>query len=79
MAVIAGQEMAITNQAMATASETTDLVMADTGDLSTTDFEICQKLTKRIPSQIEVAPPHRTVDITQKRVLSKNTKETEKM
>ena len=32
-----------------------------------------------IPSQMEVAPPHRTVDITQKRVLSKNTKETEKM
>ena len=50
MAVIAGQEMAITNQAMATASETTDLVMADTGDLSTTDFEICQKLTKNPPS-----------------------------
>ena len=36
------------------------------------DFQI-------IPSQMEVAPPHRTVDITQKRVLSKNTKETEKM
>ena len=34
---------------------------------------------KIIPSQMEVAPPHRTVDITQKRVLSKNTKETEKM
>ena len=29
-----------------------------------------------IPSQMEVAPPHRTVDTTQKRILSKNTKET---
>ena len=28
---------------------------------------------------MEVAPPHRTVDMTQMRVLSKNTKETEKM
>ena len=31
------------------------------------------------PSKMEVAPPHRTVDITQKRVLSKTTKEAEKM
>ena len=29
-----------------------------------------------IPSQMEVALPHRTVDTTQKRILSKNTKET---
>ena len=32
-----------------------------------------------IPSQMEVAPLHCTVDITQKRRLFKNTKETEKM
>ena len=32
-----------------------------------------------IPSQMEVAPPHRTVDIRQKRRLFKNTKETEKI
>ena len=59
MAVIAGQEMAITNQAMATASETADLVMADTGDLSTTDFEICQKLTKthQVWPQLRIQPP----------------------
>ena len=34
---------------------------------------------KIIPSQMEVAPPHRTVDIRQKRRLFKNTKEIEKM
>ena len=34
---------------------------------------------KIIPSQMEVAPLHCTVDITQKRRLFKNTKETEKM
>ena len=32
-----------------------------------------------IASQMEVAPLHCTVDITQKRRLFKNTKETEKM
>ena len=32
-----------------------------------------------IPSQMEVAPLHCTVDITQKRILFKNTKEIEKM
>ena len=32
-----------------------------------------------IPSQMEVAPLHCTVDITQKRRLLRNTKETEKM
>ena len=32
-----------------------------------------------IPSQMEVAPLHCTVDITQKRSLSKNTKEIENM
>ena len=32
-----------------------------------------------IPSQMEVAPLHCTVDITQKRRLFKNTKEIEKM
>ena len=32
-----------------------------------------------IPSQMEVAPLHCTVDITQKKRLFKNTKETEKM
>ena len=32
-----------------------------------------------IPSQMEVAPLHCSVDITQKRRLFKNTKETEKM
>ena len=30
------------------------------------------------PSKMEVAPLHRTVDITQKRVLFKNTKKTKK-
>ena len=35
--------------------------------------------TKIMPSQMEVAPPHRTVDITQKRRQFKNTKETEKI
>ena len=34
---------------------------------------------KIIPSQMEVAPLHCTVDITQKRRLFKNTKEIEKM
>ena len=34
---------------------------------------------KIIPPQMEVAPLHCTVDITQKRRLFKNTKETEKM
>ena len=32
-----------------------------------------------IPSQMEVAPPHRTVDITQKRRLFKNTIQIDKM
>ena len=36
-------------------------------------------LTIIIPSQMEVAPLHCTVDITQKRGLFKNTKEIEKM
>ena len=34
---------------------------------------------KMIPSQMEVAPLHRTVDISHKRRLFKNTKEIEKM
>ena len=34
---------------------------------------------KIIPSQMEVAPLHCTVDITQKRSLSKNTKKIENM
>ena len=34
---------------------------------------------KIIPSQMEVAPLHRTVDIRQKRRLLKNTKETKKI
>ena len=34
---------------------------------------------KIIPSQMEVAPLHCTVDITQKRRLFKNTKDIEKM
>ena len=34
---------------------------------------------KIIPSQMEVAPLHCTVDITQKRSLSKNIKEIENM
>ena len=37
------------------------------------------KCWKIIPSQMEVAPLHCTVDITQKRRLFKNTKEIEKM
>ena len=37
------------------------------------------KNKKIIPSQMEVAPLHCTVDITQKRRLFKNTKEIEKM
>ena len=36
-------------------------------------------LQKIIPSQMEVAPLHCTVDITQKRSLSKTTKEIENM
>ena len=36
-------------------------------------------LSTIIPSQMEVAPLHCTVDITQKRRLFKNTKEIEKM
>ena len=39
----------------------------------------CPEATKIIPSQMEVAPLHCTVDITQKRRLFKNTKEIEKM
>ena len=35
--------------------------------------------TPILPSQMEVAPLHCTVDITQKRRLFKNTKEIEKM
>ena len=38
-----------------------------------------QGVPKIIPSQMEVAPLHCTVDITQKRTLFKNTKEIEKM
>ena len=47
--------------------------------------QICCTVTRTwidisiIPSQMEVAPLHCTVDITQKRRLLKNTKETEKM
>ena len=41
--------------------------------------KIWKKIKIIIPSQMEVAPPHRTVDITQKTVLSKNTKEAEKI
>ena len=37
------------------------------------------RLWNIIPSQMEVAPLHCTVDITQKRRLLKNTKEIEKM
>ena len=37
------------------------------------------KKRKIIPSQMEVAPLHCTVDIRQKRRLFKNTKEIEKM
>ena len=37
------------------------------------------KTSKIIPSQMEVAPLHCNVDITQKRRLFKNTKEIEKM
>ena len=37
------------------------------------------RLPITIPSQMGVAPLHCTVDITQKRRLFKNTKETEKM
>jgi len=47
---------------------------------------MCQKIKNRrgalleiIPSQMEVAPLHCTVDITQKRSLSKTTKEIENM
>ena len=36
-------------------------------------------INKIIPSQMEVAPLHCTIDITQKRGLFKNTKEIEKM
>ena len=32
-----------------------------------------------MPSQMEVAPPHRTVDIAQKRRQIENTKETEEI
>ena len=42
----------------------------------------CRKLARSleiIPSQMEVAPLHRTVDIRQKRRLLKNTKETKKI
>ena len=42
-------------------------------------FYIREGCTKIIPSQMEVAPLHCTVDITQKRRLFKNTKEIEKM
>ena len=37
------------------------------------------KKRKIIPSQMEVAPLHCTVDITQKRKLFRNTKEIEQM
>ena len=37
------------------------------------------RLPITIPSQMEIAPLHCTVDITQKRRLFKNTKEIEKM
>ena len=42
-------------------------------------FRNAVRLEIIIPSQMEVAPLHCTVDITQKRRLFKNTKETEKM
>ena len=38
-----------------------------------------QKENQKIPSQMEVAPPHRIVDMRQKGRLLKNTKETEKI
>ena len=41
-------------------------------------MEKLRKLKKIKPSKMEVAPLHRTVDITQKRVLFKNTKKTKK-
>ena len=43
------------------------------------DKDILENIDIIIPSQMEVAPLHCTVDITQKRRLFKNTKETEKM
>ena len=45
------------------------------------NYSINQSITLAliIPSQMEVAPLHCTVDITQKRGLFKNTKEIEKM
>ena len=47
------------------------IIVADSADI------VCG--AKIIPSQMEVAPLHCTVDITQKRGLFKNTKEIEKM
>ena len=43
------------------------------------NFRSLENIFLIIPSQMEVAPLHCTVDITQKRRLFKNTKETEKM
>ena len=43
------------------------------------DSRIVEDYLRIIPSQMEVAPLHCTVDITQKRSLSKNTKEIENM
>ena len=46
----------------------------------TFSYESVPQITETIiPSQMEVAPLHCTVDITQKRRLIKNTKEIEKM
>ena len=43
------------------------------------DPQLCEGVSGNIkPSKMEVAPLHRTVDITQKRVLFKNTKKTKK-
>ena len=43
------------------------------------DGNLRSGLKKIIPSQMEVAPLHRTVDIRQKRRLLKNTKEIKKI
>ena len=48
------------------------------GHLASIKVEMTQ-LSQIIPSQMEVAPLHRTVDIRQKRRLLKNTKETKKI
>ena len=50
-----------------------------TSDQTSMRFEAESMENKIIPSQMEVAPLHCTVDITQKRRLFKNTKEIEKI